>query len=53
MHRINITLVFFLIFTVISSALAYKIVISGYATYDYAYNDSYISQKHTTKDRIN
>jgi hypothetical protein len=31
-HQINKTLVYFLIFTVISSALAYKIVLSAYDT---------------------
>lgn len=35
MHRINITLVSFLIFTVVSSGLAYKIVMSAYGSYDY------------------
>lgn len=37
MHRINMTLVCFLIFTIISSGLAYKIVISAYASYDTFY----------------
>ena len=31
MHRINKTLVYFLIFTVISSALAYHIVVKAYS----------------------
>lgn len=35
MHRINLTLVFFLVFTIISSVLAYKIVVSAYNSYDY------------------
>ena len=40
-HQINKTLVFFLIFTIISSTLAYKIVLSAYdsifETYTYPY----------------
>jgi hypothetical protein len=35
MHRINLTLVYFLIFTIISSALAYKIIMTAYADEDY------------------
>jgi hypothetical protein len=32
MYRLNMTLVYFLIFTIISSALAYKIIITAYDT---------------------
>ncbi len=35
MHRINLTLVYFLIFTAVSSGLAYYIVVK-------AYDDSYV-----------
>jgi hypothetical protein len=34
MHRINLTLVNFLIFTIISSAIAFHIVIKAYDTFD-------------------
>ncbi len=33
MHRINKTLVYFLIFTIISSALAYHIVVKAYDSF--------------------
>lgn len=49
MHKINITLVCFLIFTIVSSALAYKIVISSYESYGGAYEDSYLIEKYTSK----
>ena len=41
MHRINKTLVYFLIFTTISSALAFIIVMKAYDN-AYAYEDYYI-----------
>jgi len=34
MHRINKTLVYFLIFTVVSSAVAYHIVVKAYDSFD-------------------
>ena len=39
MRDLRMTLVYFLIFTIISSALAYKIVVEAYDVYDndYAY----------------
>lgn len=43
MHRINITLVCFLIFTIVSSALAYKIVVSSYSSYEIIYDESYLA----------
>jgi hypothetical protein len=43
------TLVYFLIFTIITSGLAFKIVMSGYDTYDYAYAEDNFS----TESRIN
>ncbi len=46
MHRINMTLVFFLIFTIISSVVAYKIVMSGYDSYENTYSESYLSGKY-------
>jgi len=45
MYRLNKTLVFFLIFTIISSALAFKIVVSAYNTFDNVYDESYVPQK--------
>lgn len=50
MHRINMTLVWFLIFTVVSSGLAYKIVLSGYSTYGNTYSESYASGKAISKN---
>ncbi len=42
MHRINLTLVYFLIFTVVSSGLAYYIVVKAYDdSVDYT---AYLSQ---------
>ena len=35
MHRINKTLVYFLIFTIISSGLAFHIVVKAYDSFDY------------------
>ncbi len=32
-HRINLTLVYFLIFTMVSSALAYNIIMKAYDTF--------------------
>ena len=34
MHRINLTLVNFLIFTIITSAIAYHLVVKAYDTFD-------------------
>ncbi len=45
MHRINLTLVFFLIFTVVTSGLAYTIVMSAYDSY----GDIYIVEQSHTK----
>ncbi len=45
MHRINMTLVYFLIFTVVTSGLAYKIVMSSYDAYDYTYVEDSFSVK--------
>ena len=39
MRDLRITLVYFLIFTIISSALAYKIIMQAYSNDDYAYAD--------------
>lgn len=50
MHRINITLVCFLIFTIVSSALAYKIVISSYDSYENVYSEDYLSGESSTKN---
>ncbi len=50
MHRINITLVSFLIFTIVSSALAYKIVISSYDSYENIYDENYSLEKHNSSD---
>jgi len=41
MHRINMTLVYFLIFTIVSSALAYRIIIKAY---DNIFDLTYASQ---------
>lgn len=53
MHKINLTLVFFLIFTIVSSALAYKIVISSYASYENIYDENQILQKMPDADKTN
>ena len=37
MHRINKTLIYFFILTIISSALACKIIMTAYADEDYLY----------------
>lgn len=50
MHRINMTLVWFLVFTIVSSGLAYKIVLSGYNTYGLSHSESYGSTKSSSKD---
>ncbi len=50
MHRINITLVCFLIFTIVSSALAYKIVISSYDSYENIYSENYLVGKPNVKN---
>ncbi len=34
MHRINLTLVNFLIFTIITSAIAYHLVVKGYDSFE-------------------
>jgi len=36
MHRINLTLVYFLIFTIITSAISYHLVVKAYDTFDVA-----------------
>jgi|GEM_PF-5066650 len=42
MFRIDNTLVYFLIFTIISSALGYKIVTSAYNSFDSTYEENYV-----------
>ncbi len=45
MHRINLTLVNFLIFTIITSAIAYHIVVKAYDTFgsvDELASDGYV-----------
>lgn len=37
MYSLNKTAVYFLIFTVISSFVAYKLVVASYDSYDYSY----------------
>mgnify|MGYP000473347150 CR=1 FL=1 len=41
MYSLNKTAVYFLIFTVISSFIAYKLVIASYDSYDYASLDQF------------
>ena len=50
MHRINITLVCFLLFTIISSLLAYKIVLTGYSSYDTEYEISSLDKTDKSKE---
>jgi hypothetical protein len=45
MQKLNKTLIFFLIFTIISSALAFKIVVSAYSSYDVPYDEISLSGK--------
>ncbi len=45
MHRINLTLVYFLVFTVVSSALAFHIVVKAYDSFgavDELSSDGYV-----------
>jgi hypothetical protein len=51
MHKINVTLVFFLIFTIVSSALAYKIVTSAYSSYDNNYDENHLLRKMPDADK--
>jgi len=51
MNKLNLTLVYILIFTIISSGLAYKIVLSAYASYDHIYEVSYFSRKSTPTNK--
>lgn len=37
MYSLNKTVIYFLIFTVIGSFVAYKLVVASYASYDYRY----------------